>query len=81
MDVEAVVEEIAKDWVMIRPALSEFRREVELERLPGLINRTLIAWLRSRPAARVRSTLAVVGGGSTVAVHVWLDPSGSANLG
>ncbi len=73
MDIEVVVEKLAADWVMIHPVLSDFRKEVELERLPGLLEQTLIAWLLKRPAAKVRSTLGVVEGGSTIALHVWFD--------
>ena len=73
MGIDVVVEELAEDWVMIHPVLSEFRKEVELERLPGLINQTLVAWLRERPSLKVRSSLDVVEGGSTIAVHVWFD--------
>jgi hypothetical protein len=73
MGIDVVVDELAADWVMIHPVLSDFRKEVELERLPGLLNQTLIAWLRERPSAKVRSTLGVVEGGSTIALHVWLD--------
>jgi hypothetical protein len=73
MGIDVVVEELAGDWLMIHPVLSDFRKEVELERLPGLINQTLIAWLRERPSLKVRSTLGVVEAGSTIAVHVWLD--------
>jgi hypothetical protein len=73
MGIDIVVDELADDWLMIHPVLSDFRMEVELERLPGLLNQTLIAWFRERPLLRVRSTLGVVEGGSTVAVHVWFD--------
>jgi hypothetical protein len=75
MDIVINVEEIAKDWVVIRPALSEFRKEVELERLPLLINKTLVAWLKERPSLKVRSTLGIVERGWTVALHIWFDQS------
>ena len=70
-----VVEEIRPDWVVIRPALSEFRKAVELERLPGLLDRTLTAWLTDHPRAKVRSALGLVEDGFTVTVHLWLDGS------
>lgn len=73
MDIEIVIEEMAAGWATIQPALSEFRKEVELERLPGLIHQTLTAWLRANPSFKIRSTLAIDEGGSTVAVHAWFD--------
>jgi hypothetical protein len=73
MGIDVVVDELSNDWLMIHPVLSDFRKEVELERLPDLINQTLIAWLRMRPSRRVRSTLAIVEGGSTIAIQVWLE--------
>lgn len=73
MNIDVVVEELAPDWAVIHPVLTEFQKEVELERLPALIGQSLVAWLRERPEMKVRSTLGIVEGGSTVAVHVWLD--------
>ena len=73
--IQLVVEELRPDWVVIRAALSEFRKQVELERLPGLLDRTLTAWLQERPMLRVRSALGVVEDGFTVALHIWFDAS------
>lgn len=73
MDIEIVVDEFGPDWIMVHANLSEFRKEVELERLPDLVSKSVIAWLRMHPELKVRATLPIVEGGSTVACHVWLE--------
>jgi hypothetical protein len=39
--IEIVVTQPAEVWIVIRPNLTEFRMEVEMERIPVLIDRTL----------------------------------------
>ncbi|HWE36576.1 MAG TPA: hypothetical protein VG406_08420 [Isosphaeraceae bacterium] len=70
---EIVVEEKGADYAVVRPSLSKFRMEMELERLPALLDRTLTYWLADRPSLRVRTVLPVVEDGFTVAIHVWYD--------
>ncbi len=73
-EVVVAVDEISDDWIMVHAVLpTEFQRQVEFERIPGLINRTLIDWLRNHPSVTVRSTLGIVEDGCTIAVHVWLN--------
>ena len=63
-------------WIRVHAVFpTEFQRQVELERLPGLIDRTLTDYLTKHPAIRVRATLPILDDGFTVAVHVWYDPS------
>jgi hypothetical protein len=71
--IEVTVDEPKSGWAIIRDPLSEFRKNVELERLPGLLDRTLTTWLVARPEVRVRATLPIVEEGFTTALHVWWD--------
>jgi hypothetical protein len=43
----------------------------DLRRVPGLLDQTLIAWLKANPKLKVISTLPIVEEGNTVAIHVW----------
>jgi hypothetical protein len=43
----------------------------DLRRVPGLLDQTLIAWLKANPKFKVISTLPIVEEGNTVAIHVW----------
>jgi len=71
--VEVVVEE-RPGWVRVYAVFqSEFQRQVEFDRTPGLIDRTLTHWLQGRPGLHVRATLPILDGGTTVAVHLWYD--------
>ncbi|MDR3635087.1 MAG: hypothetical protein P4L84_14880 [Isosphaeraceae bacterium] len=72
-ELRITVEELRPDWVTIRPELSDFRKMVELERIPNLLEQTLIAWLKGHPKAKVRAALGLVEDGFTIAVHLWLD--------
>lgn len=72
--VEVVVEKLGDGWVMISTAFpTEFQKLVEFERLPHLINETLVAWLGAHPGVRVRSSLGIVEDGYTIALHLWYD--------
>jgi hypothetical protein len=75
MNVEIGVRSLAADWVLIQPGLSKFRKEVERDRLPDFISQALIDYLSERPEIKVRSTLGIVEGGTTVSLHVWFDLS------
>lgn len=44
-----------------------------MERIPGLIDRTLTDYLANRLPIKIRATLGIVDDGFTVAVHVWFD--------
>lgn len=44
-----------------------------MERIPGLIDRTLTDYLATRLPIKIRATLGIVDDGFTVAVHVWFD--------
>ncbi len=75
-NVDIVVEELGPGWLKLHAVMAtEFQREVELDRIPGLIDRTLTAYLLKRPGLRVRATLPLVEAGLTVAVHLWYDPA------
>lgn len=43
------------------------------EDLPGYLSQTLCTWLQRNPGFSVRSTLPIMVGGNTVAIHVWFD--------
>lgn len=73
MELQVVIEVLGGGHVVVRPALTEFRRLVELERIPELLSRTLADWLQRHSAIRVRATLPIVEDGFTVIVHVWFD--------
>lgn len=74
--VNIVIDELGPGWLRFRAVLaSDFQREVELERFPGLIDRTLTDFFRKRPGLKVRATMPIVEDGFTVAVHVWFDPA------
>jgi hypothetical protein len=75
-ELRITVEELQPGWVAIRPELSDFRKLVKLERIPGLLEQTLIAWCRLHPEAKVRAGLGLVEDGFTIAIHVWLDGCG-----
>lgn len=69
-----VVAEERPGWLRLHAVFpTEFQRQVELERLPGLIDRTLTDYLTKNPTIRVRTVLPIVDDGFTVAVHVWFD--------
>ena len=71
--VEVVVEE-RPGWVKVYAVFpSEFQRQVEFERTPALIDRTLTHWLQGHLGIHVRATLPILDGGFTVAVHLWYD--------
>jgi hypothetical protein len=72
--VEVVVQIMGEGWLMVHAVLpTEFQRQVEFERQPNLIHRTLVDWLQKNPSVKVRSTLGIVEDGFTIAVHVWFD--------
>ncbi len=60
-------------WATILPQLSEFRKQVELERLPELLDKTLEHWMKGMPGVRVKTTLGVVENGYTVKIHLWYE--------
>jgi hypothetical protein len=71
--IEVTIDELRPGWAIIRVPLSEFRKNVELERLPGLLDRTLTTWLAARPDVRVRAALPIVEDGFTTALHIWWE--------
>lgn len=74
--VNIVIEELGPGWLKLHAVLaSDFQREVELERLPGLIDRTLTDYFMKRPGLKIRATMPIVEDGLTVAAHVWYDPA------
>jgi hypothetical protein len=68
--IEVTIEELRSGWAILRVPLSEFRKNVELERLPGLNDRTLTTWLIARPDVKVRAALPIVEDGFTTALHI-----------
>jgi hypothetical protein len=60
-------------WGIIRVPLSEFRKNVELERLPGLLDKTLTGWLLEHPRANIRAAMPIVEDGFTTSLHFWWD--------
>jgi hypothetical protein len=60
-------------WVSIQPELSEFRKLMEMERLPLLLEKSLVAWGLENPDAKVRAAIGFVEDGFTIAIHVWYD--------
>jgi hypothetical protein len=61
---------LAEGWVRFRAGIAS---GTDLARVPALLNETLIGWLRDRPNVQIRTTLPIVQGCSTVAIHVWFD--------
>jgi hypothetical protein len=58
-------------WIRVHAVFpTEFQRQVELERLPGLIDRTLTDYLTKHPPIKVRTILPILDDGFTIAVHV-----------
>jgi len=47
--------------------------EPKPEELPMCLSQAVDQWVAKHPHYRVRTTLNVVAGGNTVAVHVWYD--------
>ena len=43
------------------------------DEVPFALSQGVEQWLRSQPAVRVRVTLPIVLGGSTVSIHLWYD--------
>jgi hypothetical protein len=48
-----------------------------LDELPLWLHQAITDWLTQNPAYRVRSTLPLVTGGQTFAIHVWFDGEGA----
>ena len=71
--IDVVVDEIKHGWAVIRIPVSEFRKQVELERFPGLLDQTLTSWLSTRTEVRVRATLPIMEEGFTTVLHIWWD--------
>ncbi len=75
-EVNIVVDVMGDGWVMIHAVMStEFQRQVEFERIPHLINQTLITWIRQNAGIEIFATQGIVEDGSTIALHVWFDPA------
>ncbi|MEO6807572.1 MAG: hypothetical protein ABI353_00465 [Isosphaeraceae bacterium] len=71
--VEILVEE-RPGWIRVHAVFpTEFQRQVELERLPGLIDRTLTDYLSKHTPIKVRAILPIHDDGFTIAVHLWYD--------
>jgi len=74
--VTVVIEE-RPGWIRVHGVFpTDFQREVEMERLPALIDRTLTDYLAKHPPIKVRSVLPILDDGFTIAVHLWFDPTG-----
>jgi hypothetical protein len=43
------------------------------DEVPYALSQGLEKWLKSKPGAKVRSTLGIVRGGHTIGIHVWFD--------
>ncbi len=71
--IEVTIDEPRPGWAVFRVPLSGFRKNMELERLPGLLDRSLSFWLQHRPTARIRAALPIVEDGFTTALHVWWE--------
>lgn len=71
--IEVVIDESRPGWAIIRAPLSEFRKNVELERLPDLLDKSVTMWLAARPLAKVRAVLPIVEHGFTTTLHIWWD--------
>lgn len=65
------------DSVVIRPNMSEFRKQAEIEILPKILSMALVDWMNKHPHYRVRETLSILQGGYTITIHVWFDRHGS----
>jgi hypothetical protein len=61
------LEELGPGWIIVGVPLSEFRKNVELERLSWLLDRTLTMGLGARPNVRVRAAFLIVEDGFTTA--------------
>jgi hypothetical protein len=71
--VEISVEE-RPGWIRVHAVFpTEFQRQVEFERLPGLIDRTLTDCLSNHSPIRVRAILPILDDGFTIGVHLWYD--------
>jgi hypothetical protein len=70
--VNIVIEEFG-DHAVFRPSMTEFKKQVELERLPDLLSKSLSAWTLDRPDLRVRTAVGIVEDGFTAALHIWFD--------
>lgn len=73
--VEILVEE-RPGWIRVHAVFpTEFQRQVEFERLPSLIDRTLTDYLSKHIPIRVRAVLPILDDGFTIAVHLWYEPA------
>jgi len=62
-------DELAKGWVYVRAE----NPPADAARLPHILNDAICRWLKQNPTLRVRTTLPIVAGGNTVAIHVFFD--------
>ena len=58
---------------VIRPAMTEFKKLAEINRLPTPLSETLANWTRNRPDYRVHTVFGIMEDGYTVAIHIWFD--------
>ena len=68
--------QVTIDRVELAPGWSFFeagKNPPQFDKLPHLLNRSLIDWLRANPDLVVRTTLAITTAGTTVGIHVWYD--------
>jgi hypothetical protein len=68
-DVNVVVHDRGPGYIVIAPE----RIDPIPEQLPVYLSRSVEAWQRDHPAARVRAALPIVLDGMTLSVHIWYD--------